>query len=92
MLVSTLLTCCEASDNLTEIDLGNLEQSDKALWCDILEVARTVTYDLVCVVCLVCLEIGLVPIRYIIMRRRLINLLHILKQKETSLAKQFLKI
>ena len=38
-----------------------------------------------------CLEVGLVPIRYIIMRRRLIYLQHILKQKETSLVKQFLK-
>ena len=85
MLVGTLLTCSEAWYNVTEIDLGTLEQSDKALWCNILEVARTVPYDLVC------LELGLVPIRYIIMRRRLIYLQHILKQKETSLVKQFLK-
>ena len=42
-LVGTLL----AWYNVTEIDLGNLEQSDKALWCNILEVAQTVPYDLV---------------------------------------------
>ena len=50
-----------------------------------LETAQTVPYDLVC------LELGIEPLRYIIMRRRLIYLQHILKQKETSLIKQFLK-
>ena len=62
-----------------------LELLDKALWCTLLEVARTVPYDLVC------LELGLEPLRYVIMRRRLFYLQHILKQKETSLIKQFLQ-
>ena len=83
MLVGTLLTCSEAWYNVTETDLRSLEQSDKSLWCNLLEVAQTVPYDLVC------LELGLVPIRYIIMRRRLVYLQHILKQKESSLIKQF---
>ena len=48
-----------------------------------LEVARTIPYDLIC------LEVGLEPIRYIIMRRRLMYLQHIMKQNETSLIKHF---
>ena len=83
--MGTLLTCSEAWYNLTETDLLQLEQVDKALWCSQLEVSSTVPYDLVC------LELGLEPLRYIIMKRRLIYLQHILKQKETSLIKKFLK-
>jgi hypothetical protein len=60
-----------------------LEQVDKSLWCNLLEVARTVPYDLIC------LELGLEPIRYIIMRRKLMYLQHIMKQKETSLIENF---
>ena len=85
MLVGTLLTCSEAWYNVTEVDLVQLEQLDKALWSNILEVARTVPYDLLC------LELGLEPFRYIIMRRRLLYLQHILKQEDTSLIKQFFK-
>jgi hypothetical protein len=85
MLVGTLLSCSEAWYNLSETDLWHLEQVDKSLWCNLLEVARTVPYDLVC------LELGLEPLRFIIMRRRLLYYQHILKQKETSLVKRFLK-
>jgi hypothetical protein len=85
MLVGTLLTCCEAWYAVTEVELGQIEQVDKSLWCNLLEVARTVPYDLIC------LDLGLEPLRYIIMKRRLIYLQFILKQKETSLARQFLK-
>ena len=85
MLVGTLLTCSEAWYNVSEAELGQLEQVDKSLWTSILEVARTVPYDLVC------LELGIEPIRYIVMRRRLIYLQHILRQKETSLVKNFFK-
>ena len=84
MLVGTLLTCSEAWYNVSEAELGQLEQVDKSLWTRILEVARTVLYDLVC------LELGIEPLRYIIMSRRLIYLQLILKQKETSLIKKFL--
>ena len=85
MLVGTLLSCSEAWYNITEVQLGQLEQVDKSLWCNLLEIARTVPYDLVC------LELGIEPLRYIIMKRRLIYLQHILKQKESSLVRQFLK-
>ena len=85
MLVGTLLTCCEAWYNVTESELGQIEQVDKSLWCALLEVARTVPYDLIC------LDLGLEPLRYVIMKRRLLYLQHILKQKETSLVKKFLK-
>ena len=84
MLVGTLLTCSEAWYNVSEAELGQLEQVDKSLWTSILEVARTVPYDLVC------LELGVEPLRFIIMSRRLIYLQFILKQKETSLIKKFL--
>ena len=83
MLVGTLLTCSEAWYNITELDLVHLEKIDKALWSNILEVARTIPYDLLC------LELGIEPLRYVIMRRRLLYLQHILKQKDTSLIKQF---
>ena len=56
-----------------------------ANWCSLLETAQTVPYNLIC------LELGIEPLRYIIMRRRLIYLQHILKQNESSLIKQFLK-
>ena len=85
MLVGTLLSCSEVWYNVNEVELGQLEQVDKGLWCQILEVARTVPYDLIC------LELGIEPLRYIIMRRRLMYLQHVLKQKDTSLVKQFLK-
>ena len=45
-----------------------------------MEVSRTVPYDLVC------LELGLEPLRFIIMRRRLLYL-----QKNTSLIKNLVK-
>ena len=83
MLVGTLLSCSEAWYNVSEKELVQLEQVDKSLWCKLLEVARTVPYDLIC------LEVGLEPIRYIIMRRRLMYLQHIMKQEETSLVKNF---
>ena len=85
MLVGTLLTCSEARYNITEADLVQLEQIDKALWSQLLEVARTVPYDLLC------LKLGIEPFRYIIMRRMLLYLQHILKQKDTSLIKRFFK-
>ena len=53
MLVGTLLSCSEAWYNLTESDIGHLEQVDKSLWCSILEVVTTIPYDLIC------LEVGL---------------------------------
>ena len=57
---------------------------DKSLWCNILEVARTIPHELAC------LEIGIEPIRFIIMIRRLIYLKYILNKEETSLVKKFL--
>ena len=84
MLVGTLLSCSEAWYNVSEADLGQIEQVDKSLWCNLLEVARTVPYDLLC------LELGVEPLRFLIMRKRLIYLQHILKQKESSLVRQFL--
>ena len=83
MLVGTLLSCSEAWYNITEKELAQLEQVDKSLWCRLLEVARTIPYDLIC------LEVGLEPIRYIIMRRRLMYLQRNMKQNETSLLKKF---
>ena len=85
MLVGTLLSCSEAWYNVSEAELGQIEQVDKSLWSSLLEVARTVPYDLLC------LELGVEPLRFIIMRRRLVYLQHILKQNESSLVKQFLK-
>ena len=85
MLVGTLLSCSEARYNLTEADLGQVEQADKGLWSSLLEVARTIPYDIIC------LELALEALRFIITRRRLVNFHHIMKQKQTSLVKQFVK-
>ena len=84
MLVGTLLSCSEAWYNVSEAKLGQIEQVDKSLWSSLLEVARTVPYNLLC------LELGVEPLRIINMRRRLVYLQHILKQNESSLVKQFL--
>ena len=87
MLVGTILSSSEAWYNVSEADLGQVEQVDKSLWCNLLEVARTIPYDLLC------LKLGVEPLRFIIMRRRLIYLQHttyIIKQKESSLVRQFL--
>ena len=66
MLVGTLLTCSEAWYGVSDTELEQLEQVDKALRTGLLEVSRTVPYDLVC------LELGMEPLRYIIMKRRII--------------------
>ena len=84
MLVGTLLSCSEAWYNVSEAELGQIEQVDKSLWCNLLEGARTVPYDLIC------LELGVEPLCFIIIRKRLSYLQHILKQKESSLFRQFL--
>ena len=39
MLVGTLLSCSEAWYNVSEAELGQIEQVDKYLWCKLLEVA-----------------------------------------------------
>ena len=85
MLVGTLLSCSEVWYNVSEGELCQLEQVDKSLWCQLLEVARTIPYDLLC------LELGIEPLRFIIMRRRLTYLQHILKQTDNSLVKKFLR-
>jgi hypothetical protein len=84
IMVSTLLSCSEVWYGVTEDDLGRLEQVDKGFWCSLLEIARTVPYELLC------LEVGVVPLRFIIMRRRLVYLHRILKEKESSLLHSFL--
>ena len=84
MLVGTLLSCSEVWYGVTEDDLSRLEQADKGFWCSLVEIARTVPYELVC------LELGVLPLRFIIMRRRLVYLQHVLKENETSLIKSFL--
>ena len=84
MLVGTLLSCSEAWYNVSEPDLGQIKQVDKSLLCNLLEFARTVPYDLLC------LELGVEPLKFIIISRRLVYLQHILKQKESFLVRQFL--
>ena len=73
--------CCLAARHGTMYRKLN---QDKSLWCNLLEGARTVPYDLIC------LELGVEPLCFIIIRKRLSYLQHILKQKESSLVRQFL--
>ena len=78
MLVGTLLSCSEAWYNITEKELVQLEQVHKSLWYNLLEVAHT-AYDIICI------ELGLEPIRFIIMRRRPFYLQYIMKRTNNSL-------
>ena len=74
MLVGTLLSCSEVWYGVTDDDLIKLEQADKGFWCSLVEIARTVSY-----------ELGVAPLRFIIMRRSLVYLQHVLKEKENYL-------
>ena len=84
-LISSMLSCSETWYNVTENDLRKLEQVDESLMRKIFNFSSQVTSEILS------LELGLLPVRYIIMLRRIIYFQQILKQKsKNSLIYQFL--
>ena len=83
LLISSVLSNSEVWYGLTKYDTGLLEQLDEMWIRNLFVCSRNVSKDLLY------LELGLVPIRYIIKARRQIYLHHILQQKEDSLLYSF---
>ena len=79
LLLSTLLSNSEAWYNLTKKDIENLEKVDEALLRKIFSAQCTTPLEVLY------LETGNIPIRFILMSRRLNFLHYILNQNEDSL-------
>ena len=82
MLLSSLLLNSEAWVNLTEKDIRSLEQTDEILLSKVLEcesnTSNIANY----------LELGVQPVRFKIMKRKIIFLQYILKQEKKSMISQ----
>ena len=85
LLLSTLISNSEAWYNLTNKDISELESVDEALLRKILSAHSKTPRELLY------LETGNIPIRFIIMARRLNFLWYILNEEEDSLIKRFLE-
>ena len=85
LFLSSLLLNSEAWVNYTEKDIRILEQCDKMLLGKILECEANTSNALKY------LELGIVPIRFEIMRRKLAFLQYILKQEKTSMMYKMLE-
>ena len=84
-LISSLLTNAEAWYNVTQADIDLLESADESLIRRILECPLSTPKEMLY------LELGILPIRYIIQMRRLNFLQYILYEEEDSLVHSFLK-
>ena len=78
-LISSMLSCSEAWYNVTESELRKLEQIDEKLMCKILDCSSQVTHEMLY------LELGLLPIRFMIKLRRLTYFQHILQQQKKKI-------
>ena len=83
LFLSSLLTNCEAWYNVSTVDRDLLEEADENLLRSILECPVTTPKEMLY------LELNCLPIRYILMKRRLHFLYYILSQKKDSLIYQF---
>ena len=85
LLLNSILLNSEAWVNLTNKNIRILEQMDESFLSKILEYeannSNTIKY----------LELGIYPIRFEIMKRKIIFLQYILKQEKTSMMYQVLK-
>ena len=77
-LISSMLSCSEVWYNINEHELRKLEQVDEKLLLMILNCSSQVTHETLY------LELGLMPIRFIIKLRRIIYFQHILHQKPNN--------
>ena len=84
-LVSSLLTNAEAWYNVTQANIDLLESVDKSLLRRVLDCPMSTPKEMLY------LELGIVPIRYIIKMRRLNFLQYILQEDEDCLIHTFLK-
>ena len=85
LLLGSILLNCESWYNITQAEMYTLMYPDKMLLQKVFEVPKTVPTEMLF------LELGIYPINFIIIQRRLAYFQHILKQKETSLVYQFIK-
>ena len=85
LLLSSLLLNCEAWVNLSERNIRSLEQTDEILLTKILDCdansSNVHKY----------LELGIHPVRYKIMKRKVLFLQYILHQEETSMVHKVFK-
>ena len=84
-LLSSLLTNAEAWYNVTKSDIDMLESVDESLLRRILECPMSTPKEMLY------LELGILPIRFIIKMRRLNFLQYILHEEKKSLVHSFLK-
>ena len=75
VLISSIISCSEVWYRITEWEYRKLEQIDEMLLRKIFDCSSQILLEMLY------LELGLMPIRFIIMLRRIIYLQHILKQK-----------
>ena len=83
LLISSILSNSEVWYGLTKLEAEQLEQTDEMWIRNLFDLSRNVAKDLLY------LELGLVPVSYIIKGRRLMFLHHILHQKKDSLLHRF---
>ena len=82
-LISSILSSSEVWYGVTKQEIEQLEQIDEMLVRNFMNCSFSVPKDLLY------LELGILPIRYIIQTRRLLYLHHILQQNENSLLFRF---
>ena len=85
LFLSSLLLNCEAWVNLSDQDIRSLEQSDEILLSKILDSAANTSNAFKY------LELGIYPVRFEIMKRKLLYLQYLLQQEKTSMIHQVLK-
>ena len=78
-IISSMLSSSEIWYGVTKQELEKLEQVDEMFLRNLMECSYSVPKDLLY------LELGVLPIRYIIQTRRLLNLNHVLQQEKESL-------
>ena len=83
LLISSILSNSEVWYGLTQLEAEQLEQIDEMWIRNLFDLSRNVAKDLLY------LELGLVPVSFIIKGRKLMFLHHILHQKKDSLLHRF---
>ena len=86
LFVNGILTNIEAAYGLTSAEIEKLEKCDEQLMRAVLETPCTTPREMLY------LELGVVPIRYIVMSRRLMFYHYILNQENDSLLYKFFKL
>ena len=85
LLINSLLFNSEAWYNVSNHDIEELEKADESLLRRILECPLSTTREMLY------LELSCIPVRFIILSRRIMFLHYILNESESSLVQRFLK-